>query len=183
MTGPGALVPGALPVPRRRGRASPSRTSRAASARASSSRSLGVGTANLLLLDEPTNHLDIPAREALETFLRESPATVLVVSHDRRLLEAVCERLWVVGPARERGDGSPATRRQRLSPSTAATERGARRSARAGRSSRSALAPTSVGRSQPRRRRGTETGVAAATGTASVDRSSLGAAVQGRLPP
>ena len=34
---------------------------------------LGVGATNLLLLDEPTNHLDIPAREALEAFLRESP--------------------------------------------------------------------------------------------------------------
>jgi ATP-binding cassette subfamily F protein 3 len=52
--------------------------------------------ANLMLLDEPTNHLDIPAREALEAFLRETPATLLVVSHDRRLLETTCDRLWVV---------------------------------------------------------------------------------------
>jgi energy-coupling factor transporter ATP-binding protein EcfA2 len=52
--------------------------------------------ANLLLLDEPTNHLDIPAREAIEAFVRETTATLLVVSHDRRLLETVCERLWVV---------------------------------------------------------------------------------------
>jgi ATP-binding cassette subfamily F protein 3 len=51
---------------------------------------------NLLLLDEPTNHLDIPAREAIEAFLTESASTLLVVSHDRRLLETVCERLWVV---------------------------------------------------------------------------------------
>ncbi|HWP62035.1 MAG TPA: ABC-F family ATP-binding cassette domain-containing protein, partial [Candidatus Binatia bacterium] len=57
---------------------------------------LGVRPANLLLLDEPTNHLDLGAREAIEAFLRESPATILVVSHDRRLLEAVCDRLWVV---------------------------------------------------------------------------------------
>ncbi|HET7676250.1 MAG TPA: ABC-F family ATP-binding cassette domain-containing protein [Candidatus Limnocylindrales bacterium] len=57
---------------------------------------LGIASANLLLLDEPTNHLDIPAREALETFLRESAATVVAVSHDRRLLETVCESLWVV---------------------------------------------------------------------------------------
>ena len=58
---------------------------------------LGIQPANLLLLDEPTNHLDIPAREAIEAFLSGSPATLLVVSHDRRLLETVCEQLWVVG--------------------------------------------------------------------------------------
>ena len=57
---------------------------------------LGIMPANLLLLDEPTNHLDIPAREAIEAFLRGTPATLLVVSHDRRLLELVCDRLWVV---------------------------------------------------------------------------------------
>jgi ATP-binding cassette subfamily F protein 3 len=51
---------------------------------------------NLLLLDEPTNHLDIPAREALETFMGSTDATLLVVSHDRRLLETVCNSLWVV---------------------------------------------------------------------------------------
>ena len=49
-----------------------------------------------MLLDEPTNHLDIAAREAIEAFLAESPATLLVVSHDRRLLETICDRLWVV---------------------------------------------------------------------------------------
>ncbi len=57
---------------------------------------LGIQPSNLLLLDEPTNHLDIPAREAIEAFMAESPATLLVVSHDRRLLETVCEKLWVV---------------------------------------------------------------------------------------
>jgi ATP-binding cassette, subfamily F, member 3 len=57
---------------------------------------LGVMPSNLLLLDEPTNHLDIPAREAIEAFLADAPATILVVSHDRRLLETICDRLWVV---------------------------------------------------------------------------------------
>ncbi|HET7727101.1 MAG TPA: ABC-F family ATP-binding cassette domain-containing protein [Candidatus Limnocylindrales bacterium] len=57
---------------------------------------LGIMPSNLLLLDEPTNHLDIPAREAIEAFLLETQATLLVVSHDRRLLETICERLWVV---------------------------------------------------------------------------------------
>jgi ATP-binding cassette, subfamily F, member 3 len=58
---------------------------------------LGIQPSNLLLLDEPTNHLDIPAREAIEAFMTSSPATLLVVSHDRRLLEIVCDKLWVVG--------------------------------------------------------------------------------------
>jgi ATP-binding cassette subfamily F protein 3 len=58
---------------------------------------LGIQPSNLLLLDEPTNHLDIPAREAIEAFLGGSSATLLVVSHDRRLLETVCDRLWVIG--------------------------------------------------------------------------------------
>ncbi len=57
---------------------------------------LGILPANLLLLDEPTNHLDIAAREAIEAFFAETPGTLLVVSHDRRLLETICERLWVV---------------------------------------------------------------------------------------
>ncbi len=52
--------------------------------------------ANLLLLDEPTNHLDIPAREALEAFMGTTDATLVIVSHDRRLLETVCQSLWVV---------------------------------------------------------------------------------------
>src|SRR4051794_12942408 len=60
---------------------------------------LGILPSNLLLLDEPTNHLDIAAREAIEAFLAESPATLLLVSHDRRLLETVCDRLWVVDDA------------------------------------------------------------------------------------
>ncbi len=57
---------------------------------------LGILPSNLLLLDEPTNHLDIAAREAIERFLADVPATLLVVSHDRRLLDTICERLWVV---------------------------------------------------------------------------------------
>ncbi|HET7182093.1 MAG TPA: ABC-F family ATP-binding cassette domain-containing protein, partial [Candidatus Limnocylindrales bacterium] len=57
---------------------------------------LGVMPSNVYLLDEPTNHLDVVAREAIETFLTETPATMLVVSHDRRFLDTVCERLWVV---------------------------------------------------------------------------------------
>jgi ATP-binding cassette subfamily F protein 3 len=57
---------------------------------------LGITPSNLFLLDEPTNHLDVVAREAIEAFLASSPATILVVSHDRRFLETICERMWVV---------------------------------------------------------------------------------------
>ena len=61
---------------------------------------LGVMPSNVYLLDEPTNHLDVVAREAIEAFLLETPATMLVVSHDRRFLDTVCERLWVVDDGR-----------------------------------------------------------------------------------
>ena len=58
---------------------------------------LGLLPANILLLDEPTNHLDVDACESLERFLLEGERTLLLVSHDRRLLERVCTKLWVVG--------------------------------------------------------------------------------------
>ncbi|AUI58646.1 ABC-F family ATP-binding cassette domain-containing protein [Amycolatopsis sp. BJA-103] len=44
---------------------------------------------NLLVLDEPTNHLDLPAIEQLESALAEYPGTLLLVTHDRRMLDAV----------------------------------------------------------------------------------------------
>jgi ATP-binding cassette, subfamily F, member 3 len=48
--------------------------------------------ANFLLLDEPTNHLDVASREALEAALEAFPGTVLLVTHDRALLDAIAER-------------------------------------------------------------------------------------------
>ena len=44
---------------------------------------------NLLVLDEPTNHLDLPAIEQLESALDKYPGTLLLVTHDRRMLDAV----------------------------------------------------------------------------------------------
>ena len=44
---------------------------------------------NLLVLDEPTNHLDLPAIEQLESALESYPGTLLLVTHDRRMLDAV----------------------------------------------------------------------------------------------
>ena len=52
--------------------------------------------ANFLMLDEPTNHLDLESREALEAALDAFPGTVLLVSHDRALLDAVATRLLAI---------------------------------------------------------------------------------------
>lgn len=52
--------------------------------------------ANTLILDEPSNHLDIPAREALEQALLSYPGTILIVSHDRYLVNKVAERMLIL---------------------------------------------------------------------------------------
>jgi len=55
-----------------------------------------LGRANFLLLDEPTNHLDIESVEVLEDALDEYAGTILLVSHDRALLEALASRVWIL---------------------------------------------------------------------------------------
>jgi ATP-binding cassette subfamily F protein 3 len=55
---------------------------------------------NLLLLDEPTNHLDIEMRQALVEALQEFQGAMLIVSHDRFLLRATCDQLWLVDDQR-----------------------------------------------------------------------------------
>jgi ATP-binding cassette subfamily F protein 3 len=52
--------------------------------------------ANFLVLDEPTNHLDLESREALEAALEAFPGTILLVSHDRAVLDAVAERTLAI---------------------------------------------------------------------------------------
>jgi len=60
---------------------------------------LGLATffgPNLIILDEPTNHLDIDSRAALAEAVNEFPGAVIMVSHDRYLIEACADQLWVV---------------------------------------------------------------------------------------
>jgi ATP-binding cassette subfamily F protein 3 len=61
-----------------------------------------VSGANFLILDEPTNHLDIESREALEDALAEFPGTILLVSHDRALIEALATRTIAIEEGRLR---------------------------------------------------------------------------------
>jgi len=60
---------------------------------------LGLATfagPNMIILDEPTNHLDIDSRAALAEAINDFPGAVIMVSHDRYLIDACAERLWLV---------------------------------------------------------------------------------------
>ncbi|HBF40487.1 MAG TPA: ABC transporter ATP-binding protein [Anaerolineaceae bacterium] len=61
---------------------------------------LALKGANLLLLDEPTNHLDLPSQEILQSVLAEFKGTILLVSHDRFLIDALATQVWEVLPTR-----------------------------------------------------------------------------------
>ena len=57
---------------------------------------LALQDTNLLLLDEPTNHLDIPSQEVLEAVLDDYAGTILLVTHDRYLVDALATQIWEV---------------------------------------------------------------------------------------
>jgi ATP-binding cassette, subfamily F, member 3 len=60
---------------------------------------LGLATffgPNMIILDEPTNHLDIDSRAALAEAINEFPGAVIMVSHDRYLIDSCADRLWVI---------------------------------------------------------------------------------------
>ncbi len=59
---------------------------------------LALQGANLLLLDEPTNHLDLPSQEVLQAILSDFGGTILLVSHDRYLIDALATQVWEVSP-------------------------------------------------------------------------------------
>lgn len=59
---------------------------------------LAMQGANLLLLDEPTNHLDLPAQEVLQSILGDFNGTILLVSHDRYLIDSLATQIWEVQP-------------------------------------------------------------------------------------
>ncbi len=60
---------------------------------------LALQGANLLLLDEPTNHLDLPSQEILQSILADFQGTILLVSHDRYLIDALATQVWEVLPS------------------------------------------------------------------------------------
>jgi ATP-binding cassette subfamily F protein 3 len=63
---------------------------------------LALGNANLLLLDEPTNHLDLPSQEILQAVLAGYAGTILLVSHDRYLIDGLATQIWEVLPEQGR---------------------------------------------------------------------------------
>ena len=87
---------------------------------------LALSGANFLLLDEPTNHLDIPSQEILEDVLDHFDGTILMVSHDRYLIDRLATQIWAARPGEmvvfEGPYNEYVTARDGVAPATAADE-------------------------------------------------------------
>jgi len=59
---------------------------------------LGLMGANFLMLDEPTNHLDLESQDILQSVLKEFEETILLISHDRYLIDALATQVWIINP-------------------------------------------------------------------------------------
>jgi ATP-binding cassette subfamily F protein 3 len=106
--------------------------------------------ANVLVLDEPTNHLDLDAREALEDALSAFDGTVLLVSHDRALLDAVGTRTVAIEDCRLRVYQGGWAEYSRIREERREAEASAKRSAASGaKASRAAAKPRTNGRGKP----------------------------------
>jgi ATP-binding cassette subfamily F protein 3 len=104
---------------------------------------------NFLVLDEPTNHLDVESREALEAALEAFPGTILLVSHDRALLDAVPDRIVAFEDGTLRSyDGGWADMEREREEAAAPPPRGAEPGAPA--------KPTRISKPRPARRQPTE---------------------------
>ena len=62
---------------------------------------LSLSAANMMLLDEPTNHLDIPSQETLQAVLASFQGTIILVSHDRYLINALASQIWEIDTKEE----------------------------------------------------------------------------------
>ena len=89
-------------------------------------------TPHLLVLDEPTNHLDIDARAALSEALNDYGGAVVLITHDRFLLDACADRLWLVADGRVAPFDGDVEDYRRLVLSGGGPRRGARRAQRSG---------------------------------------------------
>lgn len=111
---------------------------------------LALEGANFLLLDEPSNHLDIPAQEVLQQVLEQFDGTILLVSHDRYLIDRLATQIW------ELVDGHmrvfPGTYAEMLAARERALERSRQQAAQERASTRSGYATSKQGRSEDRKR-------------------------------
>ncbi|MBV8564928.1 MAG: ABC-F family ATP-binding cassette domain-containing protein [Methylobacteriaceae bacterium] len=123
---------------------------------------LGLATfagPHLLIMDEPTNHLDIDSRAALMEAINDYEGAVILVSHDRYLIEACADRLWLVADGTVRPfDGDMDDYRRRVlaaagSPGQGAREREEREESRAGKAEARREPPRSRRETAPLRRR------------------------------